>query len=182
MIQTNFRLAVVLPDIRSAQNVGAILRTADAAGVSLVITCGYTPHPRTIDDPRPPHIIAANSKAIAKSALGAELTVPLLHFQDTSNAFSHLHRNQYKIAALEQAEGSINLFDQHPVDSPNGTRALTASSLALVVGNEVDGLDSATLAACDYILELPMVGTKESLNVAVAAGIALYQLRFGQKN
>ena len=161
-------LAIVMPDIRSAQNVGAILRTANAANVSLTITCGYTPHPPTPDDPRPPHVIMANTRAIAKTALGSEHTIPLLHFEELSEAFKYLRQNHYKIAALEQAEDATNLFKFQPTEP-----------LALILGNEVTGLNQTTLTACDHILELPMLGTKESLNVAVAAGIALYQLRFG---
>jgi tRNA G18 (ribose-2'-O)-methylase SpoU len=161
-------LAIVLPDIRSAQNVGSVLRTADAAGVSLVITCGYTPHLPAPGDNRPPHVARANAAAIAKTAFGAELTVPQRHFESLAEAFSYLHHNHYTIAALEQAENSENIYDFVPT-----------SPLALVVGNEVDGVSPATLASCDLVLELPMRGQKESLNVAVAAGIAMYQLRFG---
>ncbi len=168
---TNTQLAIVLPDIRSAQNVGAILRTADAANVSLAITCGYTPHPRVANDPRPPHVVAANTKSIAKAALGAGQTIPLLHFEGLGEAFDYLRHNHYKIAALEQAEHSVNLFKFQP-----------AGQLALILGNEVTGLNQTTLADCDHILELPMQGAKESLNVAVAAGIALYQLRFSQQS
>jgi len=161
-------LAIVLPDIRSAQNVGSVFRTADAVGVDLVITCGYTPHLPTPDDNRPPHVARANAAAIAKTALGAELTIPQRHFESPGEAFSYLHHNHYIICALEQAEGSENLYNFAP-----------QGPIALVVGNEVTGLDAGSLDASDHILELPMQGQKESLNVAVAAGIALYQLRYG---
>jgi tRNA G18 (ribose-2'-O)-methylase SpoU len=159
-------LSILLPDIRSAQNVGAILRTADAFGVGLAITCGYTPHLRVPDDPRPPHVIASNTAAIAKSALGAQLTVPCLHFSTFQEAALYLQHNQYAIIALEQSEYSTPLATFRPT-----------SPTALAVGNEVTGLSPAQLAACSATLEIPMLGTKESLNVSVAAGIALYQLR-----
>jgi 23S rRNA (guanosine2251-2'-O)-methyltransferase len=164
-------LALILPDIRSAQNVGAMLRTADAAGVTLVITCGYTPHPRTADDTRPGHVIATTERALAKTALGAEQTVPQRHFTGLEAAvrYLHNHNHNYNVVALEQAEAAASPFDYRP-----------AGATALVVGNEVTGLDAAALALCDTVLELPMLGSKESLNVAVAAGIALYQLRFGR--
>ncbi len=161
-------LVLVLPNIRSAWNVGAILRTADAADVKLVITCGYTPHPGQADDPRPAHVVSAHEKMIAKTALGAERTVPLQHFDQLADAIGFLRRQHYMIAALEQAESSVNLFD-----------FTLTGPLALIVGNEVSGLNQAELTTCDHILELPMLGRKESLNVAVGASIALYQLRFG---
>ncbi|HSX02819.1 MAG TPA: TrmH family RNA methyltransferase [Candidatus Saccharimonadia bacterium] len=161
-------LAIILADVRSAQNVGAILRTADAVGAELVITCGITPHPQQPNDPRPGHVAASNHRAIAKTALGAELTVPQQHFATLEAAIKHMRHHHYSIAALEQAENSQPLFD-----------FTTPSQLALVVGPEVAGLALADLALCDTILELPMLGRKESLNVSVAAGIALYRLRFG---
>ena len=167
---TDSPLALVLPDIRSAQNVGAMLRTADAAGVALVVTCGYTPRrQQTEADARPPHVVAANARALAKTALGAEMTVPQRHFDTFAEAVSYLHKHNYNVIALEQAEGAADLFQQLP-----------PGPVALVVGNEVTGLDPAALSLCDAATQLPMLGTKESLNVAVAAGIALYQLRFGR--
>lgn len=164
----DFPLTLILHDIRSAQNVGSILRTADAAGVERVITCGYTPHPAYPGDPRPPHIADVNTRAIAKTALGAEQTVAHTHYETLGHALADLRHNHYRIAALEQAETAVNLFDFHPT-----------GPLALILGNEVDGVPPAVLAESDIILEIPMVGRKESLNVSVAAGIAIYQLRFG---
>ena len=168
-VMTNISLVLLLPDIRSSQNVGAILRTADAVGVSQVIMSGYTPHPWYLGDPRPPHVADSNTRAIAKTALGAEVTVPFRYFAQTEAAITYLHHNHYKIVGLEQAEGSTSLFDYTPTEP-----------IALILGNEVTGLEAPVLTACDIILELPMQGAKESLNVAVAAGIAMYQLRFGQ--
>jgi 23S rRNA (guanosine2251-2'-O)-methyltransferase len=160
-------LALVLPDIRSAQNVGAMLRTADAAGVALVVTCGYTPHIRVPGDPRPGHVVAAAERALAKTALGAETTVPQRHLDTLVEAVGYLHKHNYNVVALEQAETAADLFT-----------ADLAGPTALVVGNEVTGLTAPDLALCDQVVELPMLGHKESLNVAVAAGVALYQLRF----
>jgi len=168
---TDSAIAVVLPDIRSAQNVGSILRTADAIGAELVITCGYTPHPTAKDDLRPPHVADANLRAIAKTALGAERSINLMHFSTYPEAIDHLRHNNFTIVALEQSEASVPLFSYAPV-----------GPMALIVGNEVTGLSKEALRDADAILELPMVGLKESLNVAVAAGIALYQLRFGKNS
>jgi len=165
---TTTPLALLLPDVRSAQNVGAILRTADAVGVSLVIMSGYTPHPWYAGDPRPPHVSDSNTRAIAKTALGAEATVPFRYIATPEAAITYLHHNHYKIAALEQSETSTNLFEYH-ADGP----------LALILGNEVDGVPASVLDQADVTLELPMQGQKESLNVAVAAGNAMYQLRYG---
>ncbi len=161
----NSPLIVVLPDIRSAQNVGSIFRTADAVGVTEIITCGYTPHPSYKNDPRPAHVADSNRRAIAKTALGAETTVPHRHFDGLEDAISYLRKHNYIIAALEQAENSTNLFEYAP-----------AGPVALLLGNEVEGLSPAILAKADVVLELPMIGAKESLNVSVAAAIAMYQL------
>lgn len=160
-------LRLILSDIRSTYNVGAILRTADAAGVELVYACGYTPYPALSADERPAHIASANARAIAKTALGAEATVPVEHFPDTLAAIAAARASGYSISVLEQAEGSLNLYQFRPT-----------APIALVLGNEPKGVDETTLKAADTVLELPMLGRKESLNVAVAAGIALYHLRF----
>lgn len=164
-------LTLIVPNIRSAQNVGSIFRTADATGVERIITAGYTPHPAYPGDPRPPHVAAANTKAIAKTALGAETSVPHSHYESVVEALDHLRHNHYHIAALEQAEGSQNIYNYQP-----------PARLAIILGNEVDGVSPDLLDVSDTILELPMLGRKESLNVSVAAGIAMYQLRFGAKS
>jgi 23S rRNA (guanosine2251-2'-O)-methyltransferase len=165
---TNSPIRLILPDIRSAHNVGAILRTADACGVELVYACGYTPYPVQAHDMRPAHVADANTRAIAKTALGAERTVPVLHFPDTLTAIEEARTSGFSIIVLEQSERSLSLYDYIP-DGPQ----------ALIVGNEVIGVLEHVLEASDAILELPMMGQKESLNVATSAGVALYQLRFG---
>jgi 23S rRNA (guanosine2251-2'-O)-methyltransferase len=160
-------LVIILHNVRSAQNVGAIFRTADAAGVQQVVATGYTPHPWYLDDSRPPHIATSNTRAISKTALGAEQNVPWCYYPTLQAAIAYWRHKHYVIAALEQTESSKDLFS-YPHSQP----------MALVVGNEVTGLEPSDLALCDVTLELPMLGTKESLNVATAAGIALYQLQF----
>lgn len=163
-----FPCRLILSNLRSAQNVGAILRTADAAGVELVYACGYTPYPLVQNDDRPAHIADANMRALAKTALGAERTLPIRHCLTAIEAIRHARSEGFTISVIEQAENSLNLYRYHP-----------ASPHALLLGSEVSGASEAELAAADNILELPMIGTKESLNVSVAAGIALYHLRFG---
>jgi 23S rRNA (guanosine2251-2'-O)-methyltransferase len=164
-----FAIRLILADIRSAHNVGAILRTADACLVELVYACGYTPFPRLPDDTRPAHVANANHRAIAKTALGAEASIPVLHVPDTLTAIREARSAGFKIIVVEQSENSLNLYHYTP-----------AGPMALVLGNEVSGISEDHFAHADTILELPMLGRKESLNVAVTAGISLYQLRFGK--
>ena len=144
------------------------MRTADATGIELIYACGYTPYPATTPDSRPPHIISSNTAAIAKTALGAEKSVPVLHFPDTEAAISEAKTLGFKIIVIEQSERSLNIFDFHSTEP-----------LALVLGNEVTGASPSELALADTILEIPMIGAKESLGVSVAAAIAMYQLRYG---
>jgi 23S rRNA (guanosine2251-2'-O)-methyltransferase len=157
---TKSPMRLILSNLRSAGNVGQILRTADAAGVETVCACGYTPYPQTDRDSRPPHISIANQRAIAKTALGAELSVPVLHYPDTITALREAKSLGFKIIIVEQAENALNLFDYNPpLNQPFPT----------------------DLEAADAILELPMLGRKESLNVAATVAIALYYLRFAKR-
>ncbi len=167
---TKSPLRLILSNLRSAGNVGQILRTADACGVELVCACGYTPYPLVKNDTRPAHVSAANQRTISKTSLGAESTVPLLHYADTLTALREAKSHSFEIIVIEQAENTLNLFGYKP---PPGR------PLALVFGNEVEGVSAGDLAAADVVLELPMLGRKESLNVAATAAIAMYQLRFG---
>lgn len=163
---TKIPLRIILADLRSCANVGSILRTAEAMGVELVYATGYTPYPTIPGDSRPPHIAHANSKAIAKTALGAETYLSVIHTNNVSEAISKARIDGFKIIMLEQAENSLNLATFRP-----------QGPVALVLGSEVQGIAAATLSQADHILEIPMLGRKESFGVAVAAGIALYQLR-----
>lgn len=160
------KLIVILADIRSAQNVGSVFRTADAVGATAVWTCGLTPYPPIEADSRPPHVADRAGRLIAKTALGAEGTVAHRHFASLGAAVDECRKHNYIVLGLEQAERSVNAFE-YRLDRPAG----------LVLGPEVSGLSAADLARCDVVLEIPMQGQKESLNVAVAAGIALYALR-----
>ncbi len=157
-------LTLLLPDIRSAQNVGAILRTADAVGAK-VWTSGITPYPIIENDTRPPYMADRAHRLIKKTALGAEITAFGRHFDSFEKAVSTAREDGLELWALEQSPASCNLFDT----------ALRAPTL-LVLGPEVSGLSAAQLEPCLVVVEIPMNGRKESLNVAVAAGIACYQL------
>ena len=150
---------LVLPDIRSAHNVGAMFRTADAAGVSKPYLVGITPAP--VDRFNRPRA------DMAKAALGAELSVPWEQKAKILPLISKLKKEGYTVIALEQSESSI---DYKKVKVPAGGK------IALVVGNEVEGLPKSVIAKCDIVAEIPMRGMKESLNVSVALGIALFRI------
>jgi 23S rRNA (guanosine2251-2'-O)-methyltransferase len=145
---------LVLHNIRSVYNVGSIFRTADAAGVSRIILTGYTPLP--IDRFLLPR------KDFAKVSLGAEQTIPWQQTKTFAAAIKLLKKENVCIVAVEQDTKSVSLFD---FKSPKN------KELVLVLGNEVKGLSKSALTLCDQIVEIPMRGKKESLNVSVAAGI-----------
>jgi|SRR6185437_10299742 len=151
------QLVCVLHNIRSVHNVGSIFRTADAAGVSKIILTGYTPTP--LDR------FGRERKDLAKVALGAEKTMPWAYIKNPPAAIKKLQEEGFDVIALEQDPRAENIFAFIP-----------KHNIALVLGNEVRGVSNALLAKCDHIVEIPMHGKKESLNVAVAAGVALFTL------
>lgn len=146
-------LILVLDSIRSMNNIGSIFRSADAFRIEGLILCGITA--------QPPH------PDIHKTALGAEESVPWRYGSSALEAVRELQAKGYTVLALEQAHESLRL--DHFVPQP-GAR------YALVLGNEVKGVAEEVVAAADHCLEIPQYGTKHSLNVSVAAGIALWQL------
>lgn len=143
---------LILPDIRSCHNVGAMFRTADACGVTKIWLCGYTPVP-----PRP---------EIAKVALGAETWLAWEHALDPVPVVAALKKQGYTIVALEKNAQSIDI----------GAANITAP-VVLIVGNEVTGVGADLLALADIVAHIPMHGRKESLNVSVAAGIGMYVVK-----
>lgn len=149
MEKSNFVL--ILPNIRSGHNVGAIFRTADGAGVEKLYLTGYTPCP--------PHT------QIDKVSLGAEKWVPWEYKKQAGGLLKNLKKIGYNIIALEQTGNSVNIFDWKP-----------KFPLALVLGNEKTGVPKSLLKYCDQSVEIPMRGKKKSLNVSVAAGIAMYSI------
>lgn len=159
------QLVLILDNLRSAANVGSILRTADSAGVEKVICCGSTPYPRLKKDSRDPVVINRNTREISKTSLGAEAHVEVEYISDTLDALKQFRDRNMQIYALEQTNNSIDLF---VADAP-----LPA---ALVVGNEVEGVQKDVIKHCDMVLEIPQRGRKESLNVSVATGIAVYKI------
>ena len=153
------RIILVLDNIRSMHNVGSIFRSADAFLAEGICLCGYTP--------QPPH------RDIHKTALGATETVDWIYFPTTLEAVQQLKEKKYKLFALEQAEASI-LLDSFDTKE--------AFPLAIVLGNEVEGVDSEVLKLCDGCIEIPQFGMKHSLNVSVAAGIVLWELIRSKNN
>ncbi len=152
-IKNKINFIAILDNIRSRENVGSIFRTADAAGISKLWLCGITPCP--------PH------PKISKSALGAENFLPWQYQKNCWRIIENLKKQGFFIIALEQNKKALNLFKFKP----------RQKNIALVVGNEITGVSKSALKKADKILEIPMRGKKESLNVAVAFGIAAYQLK-----
>lgn len=148
---------LILDDIRSAENVGSIFRTSDAIGISKIYLLGITPDP--IDR------FGRNRKDIAKSALGAEITISWEHRNDKVALIKELKDSGYKIVSLEQTKDSLDY-----------KKLSINENIALVVGNEVNGVSKEVLELSDIKIEIPMRGGKESLNVSVATGIALFRL------
>lgn len=144
-------VAIVLDNVRSMYNVGSVFRTADAFRLNQICLCGITS--------TPPH------PEIHKTALGAEDTVEWTYYQDTADAVIELRNQGYLIIAIEQVKNSITLEDFN-IDMNN--------RYALVLGNEVKGVQQQVVDLCDDCIEIPQYGTKHSLNVSVTAGIVMH--------
>ena len=149
-------VTLLLDNLRSTLNVGSIFRTADGAGISHIYCCGTTPTP---EHPK-----------IIKTGLGAEWFVSWSYHRNALDVLKLLEPSTH-ILSLEAVENSVDLFTElHHIDSTN--------PVLLILGNEVSGIDPELMRRSERILSLPMTGSKTSLNVAVAAGIAIYTLRF----
>ncbi len=151
-------LVVLLDDVRSLHNVGAVFRTADAYRVEEVLLCGITATPPNAE--------------IHKTALGAEFTVAWRHFANALEAVAALKNAGFTVLAVEQAEDSRSLDTFEPE---------RGRKYAVVLGNEVKGVQQAVIDACDGCLELPQFGTKHSLNVSVTAGIVIWEIAKGMR-
>lgn len=154
-------------DIRSAHNVGSLLRTSEGLGVEKVYLTGYTPYPIKQNDDRLPHEANKIQKKISKTALGAELSDIWEHNSDLLTVIDMLKKDGYTIAALEQAKGSTALSEY---ESPE--------KIAVILGREVEGIAYDVIGLADITLEIPMYGNKESFNVVQAAAMLLYHCRF----
>lgn len=149
-------VVVVLDNIRSLYNTGAFFRTADGAGVERLVLCGITPRPDQG---------GRQQRAIAKTALGAELTVPWTYEVDAASAVRALAADGYQVAIVETSPQAVSLYEWEP-----------AWPVCLVFGHEREGVASALAATVHTHVSIPMLGEKRSLNVATAAGVVLYDL------
>lgn len=153
----NLQTILILPDIRSAINVGAIFRTADAVGVSKIYLTGYTP--------RPTDKFGRIQKDITKSALGAEEFIEWEYQKSLVSLISKLKKRGFQIVAIEQAQKAVDY-----------RKVKVSKKVAIIVGPEVSGLSKRILDKCEVIALIPMYGKKESLNVSVACGVALFRI------
>lgn len=146
-------IIIILDNIRSVYNVGSIFRTADAFLIEGICVCGYSPTPA--------------HKQMAKTALGATDSVNWIHYTNALEAIQNLKQKGYAIFAVEQAVGSISL---------EKFNAKNYSKIAVIMGNEVEGVQQTLIEASDGCIEIPQLGMKHSLNVATAAGVILWKL------
>eukprot|EP00804_Cyclotella_cryptica_P027512 CCRYP_007480-RB/>CCRYP_007480-RB protein AED:0.04 eAED:0.04 QI:331/0.75/0.8/1/0.25/0/5/1841/382 len=174
-----FPLILVLDNVRSAANVGSIYRSADACGCLEILTTGITPHPH-----------GNGAEKLSKSALGAERVVPTLHFDTTQQALEYLRRNRpnFMLVAMETTERSkcytdikypgATFVSVHSGDTNSNSEYCVVSTggVALFLGNEVSGVDTEIMPLLDEVVEIPMFGKKNSLNVASCAPVVMYEV------
>ncbi len=148
---------VALDNIRSVYNVGSIFRTADALGVDKIYLCGTTPTPKDR--------FGRMRNDLAKVALGAEKNIEWEYSESTADVLKKLKKEKFQIIGIEQAKNSIDYKE-----------IKTKGNVAIIMGTEVNGINKETLKLCDIIAEIPMAGKKESLNVSVAFGVAVFRI------
>lgn len=152
-------LVVVLDNVRSQHNVGAVFRTADAMCIERVVLCGICCCPP--------------NQELHKTALGAEDSVEWTYYKDTSDAVKALKADGYTVYAVEQAHDSVTL---EQAAEQIGKRQAEKNKWAVVLGHEVFGVQQEVIDLCDGCIEIPQYGTKHSMNVSVTAGIVMYRL------
>ncbi len=150
-------VAVLLHDIRSTHNVGSIFRTSDALGVNKIYLSGYTPTPTDKFD--------RARKDIAKVALGAEKSISWKYFKDPKEVIKKLKKDGFEVIGIEQSKNSVDY-----------KKVRIKKSVLFIVGTEVTGIPKDILKLCDTVAEIPMKGDKESLNVSVAFGVAMFRM------
>ena len=143
-------IVIVLDNVRSAHNVGAIFRTSDAFLIEKIFLCGITPCPP--------------NNEIRKSALGSTNSVDWAYESDTNNILNNLKKSGYRIVGVEQVENSTKLSNFEP-----------KQPTALIFGHEIDGINQKVINSCDEFIEITQLGTKHSLNISVCAGIVIYK-------
>jgi 23S rRNA (guanosine2251-2'-O)-methyltransferase len=155
-------LYIIAHNIRSAHNVGAIFRTADGAGVKKIFLTGYTPSPY---DSKKNRFLTQAHRRLSKTALGAEKKIIWESKKNIGFVMARLAKEKFQIIALEKEDQATDFKKFKP-----------CFPAALILGNEVRGIDRKVLKKCDAVISIPMRGKKESLNVTVAAGIAVYEI------
>lgn len=162
------KIVVIAHDIRSAHNVGSLLRTCEGIGVECVYLTGYTPYPYLPkNDTRLPHLALKLTKSISKTALGAEETQNWEHNDSLDSLFDSLKSSGFELIALEQSPKSI------PIN-----KYTMPDKVAILIGREVEGIDKGLLDRIPTHIEIPMYGNKESFNVIQATAMILYVARF----
>ena len=151
-LEAKIPLIIILDNVRSLHNVGSVFRTGDAFAIEAIYLCGITSTPPQAE--------------IHKTALGAEDTVDWKYYEDTAGAVNELKANGYTVCAVEQAQGSTLLTDY---------KLNKKKKIALILGNEVKGVQQSVVDICDGCIEIPQFGTKHSLNVSVTAGIVIWE-------
>jgi len=160
------KLIIVLESVRSLYNVGSVFRLADGLGVEAVYTTGITPHSKTAKDKRLPHVLKRVENQLNKTALGAQRHVQTRHFTSVEECIEELKSSGYEIVALEQTKNATLLKDYHPKNQ----------RIALILGNEVEGASQEALNLSNIVVQIPMQGKKNSLNITSAGSIAAYHL------
>ena len=168
------RIVLVLDNIRSCYNVGAILRTAEGFGVEKVVLSGYTP--RIHDERLLPHLREKLDHEIHKTALGAEEMLEIIDSSDIKFDLEKYRQDGWRIVGLEN-----NIKDER-LKKINEYRFSSDSKIVLALGEEVEGIDRSLFDVFDLFLEIPMSGQKESFNVSVASGIALFAIQYGMRD
>ena len=170
-IINNMKIVLVIHNIRSCYNVGAILRTAEGFGVESVILSGYTP--RMHDQNLLPHLRDKLDREIHKTALGAEDLLDVYSCDDIFLKLKNLHKRGWQIVGLENNINNVPLYNL----SSKKLQEVLSDKIVLILGEEVNGINYSLYDIIDLFIEIPMKGQKESFNVSVAAGIALYALK-----
>ncbi|GAC1392058.1 MAG: TrmH family RNA methyltransferase [Candidatus Saccharimonadales bacterium] len=165
----SLHINLIAHNIRSCHNVGSLFRTCEGLGIETLYLTGYTPFPTTINDLRLPHLQKKISSAIHKTALGAEYIQKWVYEENLALLLKDLSEQGYRITALEQSPSSVPL-----------AQYINHTKIALIIGNEVNGIEKDIMLKCHDIVEIPMHGQKESFNVVQAAAIALYDIMYGK--
>lgn len=165
-LKTSSKIVLIAHNIRSTYNVGSLFRTAEGLGVNKLVLSGYTPYPKEKEDKRLSHLNLKIDKQINKTALNSQKYISWRHIDNLDEEITGLIKHGYLVLGLEQGPDSMNL-----------TEFIPRPKMVLIVGNEVTGLEQDVIRLCDQLIEIPMLGKKESFNVVQATAMALFYLR-----